>query len=103
MADAKAMINNQGKAVITFTDARTGPCNSNNTYVIRNEDTIWATVRGERQDNIVTITFQQDLVTDGDYELTIAAMNGKYESQRSAAVLLQSTLGNFELTLQRSK
>ena len=105
VTDAKAMIDNQGTITITFTDARNGPCNSNNEYVIRNEDTIWATVRGERgQDNIVTITFDQDLVTHGDYELTIAAKNGNDESQRSAAVSFdESPQSEFESTPPRSR
>ena len=90
MTDATAMIDNQGMVAMTFTDARTGPCNSNNEYVIRNGDVIWATVGGERgQDNIVTITFDRDTVPDQEPELTIATKNGNDESQRSPAVSLQ--------------
>ena len=103
MADAKAMINNGGKAVVTFTDARTGLCNSNNEYVIRNGDIEWESIGVERQDNTVTITFERDIVPDRDYELTIAATNGKYESQRSAAVSLQFSQGEFESAPTRSR
>ncbi|XP_065831917.1 cell adhesion molecule DSCAM-like isoform X2 [Oscarella lobularis] len=94
VTDAKATIDNLEEVTITFTDARNGPCNSNNDYVIRNGDTIWATVRGERgQDNIVTITFDRDSVPDQESELTIATRNGNDESQRSAAVSLQLLQG----------
>ena len=96
VTDAKAIIDNLGDVTITFTDARTGPCNSNNEYVIRNEDTIWAIVRGERgQDNIVTITFNRDSVPDQESVLTIATKNGNDESQRSAAVSLSLPPGKF--------
>ena len=96
MTDAKAMIDIQGMVIITFTDARTGPCNLNNEYVIRNGDTIWATVRGERGlDNIVTITFERHIVPDQEPELTIATKNGSDESQRSAAVSLPLPPGKF--------
>ena len=77
VTDAKATIDNLGEVTITFTDPRTGPCNSNNEYVIRNGDTTWATVRGGRgQDNIVTITFERDSVPDQESVLTIATKNG---------------------------
>ena len=47
---------------MTFTDVRTGQCNSNNEYVIKNGDIIWATVRGGRgQGNVVTISFDRVL------------------------------------------
>ena len=103
MTNANAVIDNQGRGTITFTDTRTGPCNSNNNYVIRNGDTMWKTVGVERQDNIVTITFEGDILSDGDNALTIAAKNGNDESQRSAAVSLQSTQGNFESASPRSR
>ena len=104
MTDATAMIDNQGMVTMTFTDTRTGPCNSNNEYVIRNEDTIWATVRGERgQDNIVTITFNRDRVPDQESVLTIATKNGNDESERSPAVSLQLPPGKFGSTPPRSR
>ena len=105
MTDATAMIDNQEMVTITFTDARTGPCNLNNEYVIRNGDNIWETVRKERgQDNIVTITFKPVPDVLSDTELTIATRNGNVESQQSAAVSLQQLpQGKFGSTPSRSK
>eukprot|EP00118_Oscarella_pearsei_P015814 m.145583 g.145583 ORF g.145583 m.145583 type:complete len:817 (+) comp38428_c0_seq1:446-2896(+) len=75
---------NSEENTITFTESRTGTCNTDNEYILKNEDTVWASTTTRNGDN-VTITFDR-VIDTGAYSLTITAQNGNQESVPSAAI-----------------